>query len=462
MSWEKVKLGDVAESCLGKMLDQEKNKGEYQPYLANLNVRWGAFDLDDLPEMKFEEHEQERYGLKYGDLVICEGGEPGRCAIWKDQISNMKIQKALHRVRVNADMDYRYLFYWFLLAGKNNALDQYFTGATIKHMPGQKLKQIVIDKPPIEMQKKIADILSAYDDLIENNQKQIKLLEEAAQRLYKEWFIDLHFPNHESTPIIDGIPQGWKKVLLGDIDCSLESGLRPKGGIDNNLSCGIPSVGAENVIGLGKYNYNSEKIISQEFFERMNRGKIKNKDILIYKDGAYIGRTSLFQDGFPHSIATVNEHVFLLHSNDKELQYYLFFTLYQKEYFYKMQKHNKNAAQPGLNQKALMSLDLILPTQELIIRFNHLVNPLLSKLFSCAKQNKQLTEARDRLLPKLMNGAIEVGMDKQKTVKIDKFENIRKHWQNVPYDEDLPLAARSTGDISEETLEKLKEIAEEE
>ena len=114
MSWEKVKLGDVSESCLGKMLDQQKNRGEFHPYLANVNVRWGSFDLEDLPLMKFEDSEQERYGLKYGDLVVCEGGEPGRCAIWKNQIPNMKIQKALHRVRVSSDMDYRYLFYWFL------------------------------------------------------------------------------------------------------------------------------------------------------------------------------------------------------------------------------------------------------------------------------------------------------------------------------------------------------------
>ena len=146
MKWEKVKLGNVTDSCLGKMLDQNKNKGDYQPYLANVNVRWGEFDLEDLPLMKFEESEQERYELKYGDLVICEGGEPGRCAIWKEQIPNMKIQKALHRVRVHDCLDYRYLFYWFLLAGKTGELDQYFTGATIKHMPGQKLKETSVYK----------------------------------------------------------------------------------------------------------------------------------------------------------------------------------------------------------------------------------------------------------------------------------------------------------------------------
>ena len=123
--WRKVKLGEITESCLGKMLDATKNRGEFQPYLANINVRWGAFNLKNLSQMKFEPYESERYGIRYGDLIICEGGEPGRCAIWKDQIPNMKIQRALHRVRPIEDkVNNFYLFYWFLLAGKRNAIDQ--------------------------------------------------------------------------------------------------------------------------------------------------------------------------------------------------------------------------------------------------------------------------------------------------------------------------------------------------
>ena len=408
MKWEKAILGDVTDSCLGKMLDQEKNRGEYQPYLANIDVRWGSFNLDNLSEMRFEDDEDERYGLKYGDLVICEGGEPGRCAIWKDQIPNMKIQKALHRVRVHKELDYRYLFYWFLFAGKTGAVEQYFTGATIKHMPGQKLKSVIIDKPPIEVQCRIADILSAYDDLIENNQKQIKLLEEAAQRLYKEWFVDLRFPGHETTSIVGGIPKGWFMTTVGDIGCQIESGSRPKGGIDLSLRDGIPSIGAENVIGLGKYNFSADKLVSFEFYNSMKRGKLKDRDILIYKDGAYIGRTSLFQDGFPHEKAAVNEHVFLLHTENKSLQYFLFFTLYQYEYFVKMQKLNKNAAQPGISAQAMLSLDILLPPFHVVHAFDEFVSPIMKNIFAKAKLNRELAEARNRLLPKLMSGEIEV------------------------------------------------------
>ena len=407
--WKKVKLGEITESCLGKMLDAAKNRGEYKPYLANLNVRWGSFDTDNLSLMRFEEDEDERYGIKYGDLIICEGGEPGRCAIWKEQLPDMKIQKALHRVRPKDGLvDNFYLFYWFLLAGKCNWIDQYCTGATIKHLPGQKLKEVIVDLPPIEVQHRIASILSRYDTLIENYQKQIKLLEEAAQRLYKEWFVELRFPGHENTKMVDGLPEGWERKKLIEFGCSLESGARPKGGVDSNLKDGIPSVGAENVIGLGKYNYSSEKLVTNQFYSQMRKGKIKDRDILIYKDGAYIGRTSLFQDGFPHKEMAVNEHVFLLHTLNENYQYYVFFTLYQKQYFEKMQKLNKNAAQPGLNQKALLDLVMLCPSENFVLSFRKAIEPLMKALFSKANQIRLLTEARDRLLPRLMGGEMEV------------------------------------------------------
>ncbi len=303
----------------------------------------------------------------------------------------------------------KFLYYYFFSPQwRNTIAENTILGATVDRIPIAKFPDFPVSIPSLQTQKRIADILSAYDNLIENNQRQIRLLEEAAQRLYKEWFVDLRFPGYENTPIVDGIPEGWERCLLGDINCSLESGSRPKGGIDASLVDGVPSIGAENVIGLGRYNFSSEKLITKDFFSKMKRGKLRDKDILIYKDGAYIGRTSLFQDGFPHIEAAVNEHVFLLHAVDERFQYYLFFTLYQKEYYQKMQKLNKNAAQPGINSKAMMSLPVLLPTEDIISMFNIFIEPLVRKIFCLAKQNRQLELARDRLLPKLMSGEIEV------------------------------------------------------
>jgi type I restriction enzyme S subunit len=176
MSVEKKALGAVADLCLGKMLDQKGNRGEPRPYLGNVNVRWASFDFDNLKQMKFEARELERYGLRFGDIVMCEGGEPGRCALWMDQSPGMMIQKALHRIRPHPFMDSRFLFYSLLRKGMAGELEAYFTGATIKHLPSEQLAKIEIEIPPLETQRRIGSILGAYDDLMEVNRQRIVVL----------------------------------------------------------------------------------------------------------------------------------------------------------------------------------------------------------------------------------------------------------------------------------------------
>ncbi len=381
MKWETVKLGDVTDSCLGKMLDQNKNKGTPQPYLANVNVRWGGFDLDNLSEMRFEEHEQERYVLQYGDLVVCEGGEPGRCAIWKDEIPNMKIQKALHRVRVHEDMDYRYLFYWFLHAGKRGALDQYFTGATIKHMPGDKLKTIEIEKPPLSVQKRIADILSAYDDLIENNQKQIKLLEEAAQRLYKEWFIDLRFPGYETTPVHNGVPEGWENVPI-DNAFSIKYGKNLPTSLVSK-SGRYPVYGANGVIGFYK-----EKNCDDYVVLITSRGNGSGDVLKTLHKESFVTNNSFIVVGKRSSLGVPFSHQMMMSADFKSVC--------------------TGSAQPQLTNNSISTLNVILPSEHLIENYNKLADPMYETVINLVIQNDLLIEARDRLLPKLMNGEIEV------------------------------------------------------
>lgn len=378
MKWEKVKLGNVTDSCLGKMLDQNKNKGDYQPYLANVNVRWGEFDLEDLPLMKFEESEQERYELKYGDLVICEGGEPGRCAIWKEQIPNMKIQKALHRVRVHDCLDYRYLFYWFLLAGKTGELDQYFTGATIKHMPGQKLKEVVIDKPPLEIQHRIADILSAYDDLIENNQKQIKLLEEAAQRLYKEWFVDLRFPGHENTKIVDGVPEGWRKFPLEEIAPVVtgkkDANYGDKGGNYPFFTCSQETITAPG------YSFDISAVIlagNGDFNVKLYRGKFE----------AY-------------------QRTYVLAPFDHSNLFNLYFTV--QDNMEALAKGASGSTIKFLTKGMLQKILVLTADKKILDKFNDYEENIQQKVEALKKQVEDLTEIRNRLLPKLMSGEVEV------------------------------------------------------
>ena len=380
MKWKKVRLGDVTDSCLGKMLDKEKNRGEYQLYLSNKDVRWGSFDLEHLDLMKFEEHEEDRYGVRYGDLIVCEGGEPGRCAIWKDQIPNMKIQKALHRVRVHEDLDYRFLYYWFLWAGKRGELQQYFTGATIKHMPGDKLKSVIITKPDIETQRQIADVLSAYDDLIENNQNQIKLLEEAAQRLYKEWFVDLRFPGHEKTGIIDSVPEGWHMGTLGEIVEFRRGKTITKAQVKEG---NVPVVAG----GLEPAYYHSE-------------ANTKAPVITVSGSGANAGFSRMY-----HEDVFTSDCSFADIQGTKSISFVYCFLKANK---YQLDALQKGSAQPHVYAKDINAMEMLIPQAEQITHYCAKADVLFNKIGVLQKQTATAIEARDRLLPKLMSGEIEL------------------------------------------------------
>jgi type I restriction enzyme S subunit len=157
------------------MLDQNKNKGELMPYLANVNVRWGAIDLDNLREMRFEDTELDAVGLKYGDIVMCEGGEPGRCALWKEQLPKMVIQKAIHRIRARPVVDYLFLYYCLRHKGQTGQLAPLFTGATIKHLPLEKLSFVQISIPP-------APLMALFAEQVDAIERQISLLDSANKR----------------------------------------------------------------------------------------------------------------------------------------------------------------------------------------------------------------------------------------------------------------------------------------
>lgn len=135
-SWAWIRFAGVGKQRLGKMLDAQKNRGVSKPYLRNINVQWMRFELEDVKEMRVEEREEEELRLKYGDLLICEGGEPGRCAIWRDEVSEMYFQKAIHRVRPCDAINAEFLALNLQVDCRNEVLAGYFTGATIKHLTG--------------------------------------------------------------------------------------------------------------------------------------------------------------------------------------------------------------------------------------------------------------------------------------------------------------------------------------
>jgi len=169
--WKLVNLEQISDSRLGKMLDKMKNRGEITPYLRNTNVRWFGFDLSDVKMMRVSNIEKDELSVQRGDILVCEGGEPGRCAIWKDNETNFIFQKALHRIRVFDTILPDWICYCLKDASDSGRLSNLFTGSTIKHLTGVALKKFEFFLPPISEQYEIVrrvNALFALADQIEN------------------------------------------------------------------------------------------------------------------------------------------------------------------------------------------------------------------------------------------------------------------------------------------------------
>lgn len=195
--WEWVRLGDISSSRLGKMLDAAKNKGEFHPYLRNINVQWMRFYLDDVQEMRFEQAELDEYSLENGDILVCEGGEPGRCAIWNRERNGMMFQKAIHRVRVLGGCEPWFVLYCLLGDSMTNSLDKYFTGATIKHLTGQSLAKYVIPLPPKNQQAKIVDVIKRLLGRCDEIEHALKNSSFASEQLMEAVVREVVGPTHD-------------------------------------------------------------------------------------------------------------------------------------------------------------------------------------------------------------------------------------------------------------------------
>ena len=326
-SWEWARLKSFADSCLGKMLDAQKNKGSLMPYLRNVNVRWHSFDLSDLLQMRFEQDELERYEVIPGDLIICEGGEPGRCAVWTDKREKMRIQKALHRIRPFLGISSFYLAYVIQLYSNNQYLSSFFTGTTIKHLTGKALDNLLFPLPPLEEQArivaKIEELLPHVEEYGKAETALSKLNAELPEQLKKsilQWAIQGRLvpqdPNDEPAsellkrikaekaaliksrklkkektlpPISEDeipfdIPDSWEWVRLGTIIALISGQDFPPSGY-NDSQDGIPYI-------TGASNMDNGKLIVNRWTKTPSSIALQG-DLLITCKGAGVGKMAL-------------------------------------------------------------------------------------------------------------------------------------------------------------------------
>lgn len=410
-NWPMVRLGDHVDACLGKMLDAKKNKGVPEPYLGNSNVRWGAFDLTDLAEMRFETHEQARYGLAPGDLVVCEGGEPGRCAIWTAS-SSMKIQKALHRIRPKASLNNYYLFYWFCHAAKTGLLEPHFTGTTIKHLTGKAIAALEIPLPPAKTQIAMVDILRKLDARIDLLRQTNATLESITQALFKSWFVDFDpvraktegrrhegldaetaalFPDSFVTSALGQIPTGWRVGNVYDV-ATVRYGAPFASRLFNTTGDGLPLVRIRDLKDEAPGVWTPE--------DHPKGYKLQPRDIVVGMDGefrAYLWggeeawmnqRTCVFQPTNGHSAAFVRCSIAapLAH----------------------VEATATATTVIHLGKGDIDRFRILIPPQSVASAFADVADPLYDRIVAGKQAMRSLGRLRDTLLPRLLSGKLRI------------------------------------------------------
>ena len=278
--WEYKKLGEVAISDLGKTLNKSKDTGTLYPYLCAINILWDKIDLSTLKETRFEDDELERYTVKYGDLLVCEGGDTGRAAIW-DKQETMLYQNALHRIRLNNEINSRFLLYYLWQLKLNGEIDaKYSKGVTIKHLVKSSLMSIPTPLPPKPTQLAIVAELDKINELIQLKKQQLKDYDQLAQSIFYEMFGD---------PVEN--EKGWEVKKLGEV-CETSSGGTPSKTHTEYYENGTIPWLRSGEVSQG-YIYDAEIYISELGLNKSS-AKIFPKDtVLIAMYGATVGEVGI-------------------------------------------------------------------------------------------------------------------------------------------------------------------------
>lgn len=400
-------LNDICELIVDCPHSTAKDEGAGYPLIRTPNIGRGRLLLDDVHRVSEEVYDKRnaRAVPQDDDLILAREAPAGNVAIIKN---GEKVCLGQRTVLIRPDKSKVYpdfLVYYILAPQQQYELLGTANGATVAHVNIPVIKSLPVELPSMEAQKKAADIMKTYDDLIENNQKQIKLLEEAAQRLYKEWFVDLRFPGYEKTEIINGVPMGWKKKPLGEALRVVRG--RSYSSKELSEKEGLLMVNLSNIRPFGGYNRNQEK----HYTGKVNENQfVETHDLLMgvtdmTQERRTVGRVAIVPHLHTRAMISM-DLIKLVPVEGSPLFYYAL--LNYGGYSETISRFANGTNVLHLRPDVLDIVDAVIPDIHLQRRFVEFFENVQNRLDALQDEMIIAAEARDRLLPKLMSGEVEV------------------------------------------------------
>ncbi len=398
MRWDNTTLGaisvDIQTGPFGSQLHQSDYSENGIPVVMPKDLVGGKISTVSIAKVT-EAHVERlsRHKIMEGDILYSRRGDVGRCAFVSKDETNWLCGTGCLRVTLNHEMaNSRFIFYQLQTANSIGWVEKHAVGSTMLNLNTGILSALPIVLPPLAIQKRIADILSAYDNLIENNQKQIKLLEEAAQRLYKEWFIDLRFPGHENTPIHDGVPEGWKILTMDEIADYLNGyAFKP----EDWGSKGFP------IIKIKELNEG----VTKDTPRNVGNG-IPQKYIVSSGEILFSWSATLTAKIWDSETGLLNQHLFKVTPFEGiSREFVLQSILITLDEFRNL---TTGSTMKHIQRGKLREVFVKVPNPELMNKYAENAESIRNTILTLTHKIAKLTETRDRLLPKLMSGEIEV------------------------------------------------------
>ena len=404
--WKKVKLGEISQTIQTGPFGSQLHQSDYSvigiPVVMPKDIIAG--NIEEASIARVEQHHIDRLSrhmISYGDILYARRGDVGKCAFTKQNQEGWLCGTGCLRVTINPDMaNPKFVFFQLQKQETIGWITNHAIGSTMLNLNTTILSNAPVEIPSLRIQNRIVEILSRYDSLIENYQNQIKLLEEAAQRLYKEWFIDLRFPGHENTKIVDGVPEGWeKKPALDFFEMSIgKTPPRTQKQWFTKGSNGIPWVSISDM---------KDTMFVQETAEELTQDACENYNIKVVPKGTILLSFKLTVGRVAFAGADVCTNEAIAHFQKEGDEWKAYTLMYLRNYNYDS-LGNTSGISKAVNSTIIKNMPFVMPCTAILQEFSQRVLPFIKQTENLQSQLRLLTEARDRLLPKLMSGEITV------------------------------------------------------